>query len=144
MKNLKGPKSCKSHRFGETKLPNLQHQASLYKDWFQPSSQGRTTSHCYSLQELGALPTVSTKFSSSPIILPRIQRYKELKLPSAADALSRSSLEEPDLTLLHQVLICEKSVLPLLLQFCRCAAEKDVPTQDQLDGHEDVEGVVHQ
>ena len=29
------------------------------------------------------------------------------------------------------------------LKFCRCAAEKDVPAQDQLDGYEDVEGVVH-
>ena len=33
-------------------------------------------------------------------------------------------------------------VLPPL-KFCRCAMEKDVPAQDQLDGYEDVKGVVH-
>ena len=33
-------------------------------------------------------------------------------------------------------------VLPPL-KFCRCAPEKGVPAQNQLDGWEDVEGVVH-
>ena len=34
-------------------------------------------------------------------------------------------------------------VLPLLLQFWRCALEEDVLVQDQLDNREDVERVVH-
>ena len=34
-------------------------------------------------------------------------------------------------------------VLPPLLQFWRCAPEEDVLVQDQLDGGEDVKGVVH-
>ena len=32
---------------------------------------------------------------------------------------------------------------PSLLQFWRCAPEEDVLVQDQFDGGEDVEGVVH-
>ena len=57
--------------------------------------------------------------------------------------MSRSSSEESDLTLPHQILICGTHVLPPLLQFWRCAPEEDVLVQDQLDGGEDVEGVVH-
>ena len=33
-------------------------------------------------------------------------------------------------------------VLPLL-KLCRCVPDEDVPAQNQLDGWEDVEGVVH-
>ena len=34
-------------------------------------------------------------------------------------------------------------VLTALLQFWRCTPEKDVLVQDQLDGEEDVEGIVY-
>ena len=39
--------------------------------------------------------------------------------------------------------VCKTPVLPSLLQFWRCAPEEDVLVQDQFDGGEDVEGVVH-
>ena len=67
----------------------------------------------------------------------------------------------------HQVPICAAHMFPLLLQlwnalysgikitqklathvlsplkFCRCAPEEGVSAQNQLDGREDIEGVVH-
>ena len=44
---------------------------------------------------------------------------------------------------LHQVLICGTRVPFLLLQFWRCAPEENVLVQDQFNGGEDVEGIVH-
>ena len=46
--------------------------------------------------------------------------YRQSKASGAADALSRASSEEPDLTLPHQVFICGIPVLSWLHQFWRC------------------------
>ena len=54
-----------------------------------------------------------------------------------------SSLKESDLNLPHQVFICGTHIFPPLLQFWRCASKQNVLVQDQLDGGEDVERVVH-
>ena len=51
---------------------------------------------------------------------------------------SCSSLTRP-----HQVFYRHCARPPSLLQFWRCAPEEDVLVQDQFDGGEDVEGVVH-
>ena len=52
--------------------------------------------------------------------------YRQSKANGATDGLSRSPLEETDLTLLHQVFICGMPVLSLLFQSWRCASEEDV------------------
>ena len=57
--------------------------------------------------------------------------------------LSRFSSKESNLTFPHQILICGMHVLPLLFQFLRCAPKEDVLVQNQLNGWEDVQEVVH-
>ena len=85
-------------------------------------------------------------------------RLPQGKASGAVDALSRSSPEKPgrSSSQRHSSLspgvtngpsaprfVCKRHVLSPLLQFWRCAPEEDVLIQDQFDGKEDVEGVVH-
>ena len=88
-----------------------------------------------------------------------VQRYKELELPSGLPGpgalsiplLDRLSTRQSSPVRVSSTSLSSPSAPSYCLQdarhpsaqFWRCALEEDVLVQDQLDGEEDVEGVVH-
>ena len=130
-KNLKGPKSCKSHRFGGTftEVPILRQLNTKHSN-FSYDFDSFLSSFCWA-QELSRYHVWSD--------------YRQGKASGAVDALSHFSREEPGRSSSWEhsslsptrtngssapMFVYKTLILPLL-KFWRCASEEDVPARDQ-------------
>ena len=109
-------KICKSHRFGGTFT-----KAPILRQTTRVSVRALTV-----FRALFARPKSSLNTTFGAIIIKALL----MELLMRCHVLPQRS----QTTLPHQILICGTHVLPLLLQFWRCAPEEDVPAQDQ-DGN---------